>query len=186
MKARRTPKQRVAKKATSQLDKEIETARKLESYKRDILNGLESIETLISTDQRLKRSKRKDVTSSVALVKQLNTDMFHSLKDINPNVAGVMSATRRLERAQRERDQIAGEDTTPHVGMKRVHEALSMQKENVGVRLSTHRRKSPPDRLVVGFSSPLPLSSPAQIVLKTPPANGRHYLPAEVVKLFEL
>jgi hypothetical protein len=78
MKTRRTPKQRVAKKATSRLD-----------YKRDILNRLKSIETLISTEQRLERSIRKDVTSPVALVKQLNTDMFHSLKDINPNVAGV-------------------------------------------------------------------------------------------------
>jgi hypothetical protein len=39
--------------------------------------------------------------------------------------------------------------------MKRVHEAMSMQTENVGARVPTHRRKSPPDRLVVGISSPL-------------------------------
>jgi hypothetical protein len=69
MKAHRTPKQGVAKKATSRLDKEIDSARKLESYRRDIENGLDCIyETVVSTERRSKRSVRKDVTSSVDLV----------------------------------------------------------------------------------------------------------------------
>jgi hypothetical protein len=186
MKAHRTPKQGVVKKAISRLDKEIDSARRLESYRRDIKNGLDSIsETVVSIERRSKRSVRKDVTSSVALVKQLSSNMFRSLKDISPNVVGVMSASWRVQRAQRERDQIAGVDTPPNVGMKRVHEVISMQKENVWARVRINRRESPPDRLVVGVSSPLLLSSPAQIVLKTPPANGRHYMLAEVVKLFE-
>jgi hypothetical protein len=124
------------------------------------------------------------VTCSVDLVKQLSSNMFRSLKDLSPNVAGVMSASRRVERAWRGRYRIAGVDTTPNVGMKRVYEVISMQKENVGARIPTHRRKSPPDRLVlVGVSSPLLLSPPSQTVLKTPPANGCHYMPQKVAKL---
>jgi hypothetical protein len=62
MKAHRTPKQGVAKKAASRLDKEIESARRLE-------NGLDSIyETVVSTERRSKRTVRKEVASSVDLV----------------------------------------------------------------------------------------------------------------------
>ena len=67
--------------------------------------------------------------------------------------------------------------------MKRVHQVIAQEKENVPPRLPSKRRKVVPDGFVASPSQEESSTVPESIV-KNPPANGHQYMPQEVLHIF--
>lgn len=128
--------QRFADKRTSKLDKQIAAARGFDSCQSDLNNALDVLEQNVldtGTGKRSGREKRKDTIAAVEALRLISGQFRQTVKAIAPNVASFASVNRRLQRAELQREVIAGGDPAilaqERSGMKRVHQMIAQEKE---------------------------------------------------------